>query len=744
MTPINPHAKDKDGNPIPLVGISVELTLQGNLCFQKLLYLFRNEKKHSLEATALIPKPYRSVVTGLTTHGPDGKRVGVIYEKEEAFGKYDDAVEEGITSALVEMESEDQLTLALGAFGAGEGRIIELDLVTDLEEVDGLSTLRIPLTVEERYAPIEVDDEKVDRLSMPILDRVPYAFSLKGVVKGATHSVACMSHEITTKYEETQVTFKLEQKKELPDRDLVLEFEKRINEEEEEEVEAYIGENSEGESFIQVVLRPNLESEVSKQSPNTISYCLDCSGSMNGNMQEAVRALQCCIRSMEENTMFNITFFGSNFEKLFDRDQPFNEKTLKQAMNRLEHTSADMGGTEMLTALKASWKGQSESRALVLITDGATHDIDRILSEAKMIYGLRCFTLGIGYGASQALMEGLADATGGASEILHGDGELENVVMRQFSRIFQPRLDNVRLVSKPRGLLDPEPKLGPIYVGDGLSLMARVKKEVEIKSIKVTAEGPSGDHTWKAIPQKTKEGNALGKIWAHRCAIDLESESGIFENHIQRRRAPRKLRKATDLAIKYQVLSRSTGMVVVDEKSKETEDGRGKFIKVPMQKMHKKDVTLACLMPMDVDAAPRMLSKKIINEVNYSEKSYSHEVFSDLAMSEPEEPAYRKDMEYMEQFQPDGLFDCWDLFDENERKKVWINLPDQLDDSLRKRIASTLLVLEEFKSNPEWRRKHRVAIKKADLAIKQKIGNYERLNEMIFSKKAGLFSWFRK
>jgi hypothetical protein len=138
------------------------------------------------------------------------------------------------------------------------------------------------------------------------------------------------------------------------------------------------------------------------------------------------------------------------------------------------------------------------------------------------------------------------------------------------------------------------------------------------------------------------------------------------------------------------------------------------------------------------------VSKQIINEVNYSEKSYSHEVYSDLAMSEPEEPVCRKDMEYMDQFQPDGLFDCWDLFDERERQRVWENLPDQIEDTLRKRIVSTLLVLEEFKKNPEWRRKHRVAIKKADLAIKQKFGNYERLNELIFPKKGKLFGWFRK
>ena len=73
---------------------------------------------------------------------------------------------------------------------------------------------------------------------------------------------------------------------------------------------------------------------------------MDRSGSMNGDSIEAVRrALQLCLRSLEEGDAFDVVGFGSTFQTLFGAPRPYAQASLDEASAHVERLQADLGGT---------------------------------------------------------------------------------------------------------------------------------------------------------------------------------------------------------------------------------------------------------------------------------------------------------------------------------------------------------------------------------------------------------------
>ena len=87
--------------------------------------------------------------------------------------------------------------------------------------------------------------------------------------------------------------------------------------------------------------------------PREVMFLVDRSGSMGGTSIEEVRnALQLCLRSMIPGCRFNIVGFGSTFEALFPASRAYDERSLAEASAHVAALDADLGGTEILPALK--------------------------------------------------------------------------------------------------------------------------------------------------------------------------------------------------------------------------------------------------------------------------------------------------------------------------------------------------------------------------------------------------------
>ena len=111
------------------------------------------------------------------------------------------------------------------------------------------------------------------------------------------------------------------------------------------------------------------------------------------------------------------------------------------------------------------------------------------------------FTLGIGYGASDQLVRGLARASGGWAEFVHPNERVEPKVMRQMARVGAGEAGDVTV---DWGGLEPDlvapADLPPLFPGSTLTVYGRVPKD------KANAARAAKQVVEVARGQKTAEG----------------------------------------------------------------------------------------------------------------------------------------------------------------------------------------------------------------------------------------------
>jgi len=130
-------------------------------------------------------------------------------------------------------------------------------------------------------------------------------------------------------------------------------------------------------------------------------------------IKKAKEALAYFLRSLPQESYFNVWSFGGDYNPLFQQSKPYTDETLKEALSVIQGFQADMGGTEIAGPLtqiftKESLKGHP--RQVFLLTDGEVSDTNHIVSlvgeNSKLC---RVHGIGIGEGASKALLKGCAE-----------------------------------------------------------------------------------------------------------------------------------------------------------------------------------------------------------------------------------------------------------------------------------------------------------------------------------------------
>merc|ERR1712232_33441 len=172
-------------------------------------------------------------------------------------------------------------------------------------------------------------------------------------------------------------------------------------------------------------------------------FLLDRSGSMSGGqIRKAADSLQLFLRSLPQNSQFDIVGFGSTWQSLFGESVGYNASSFKKASDHAQHVQADLGGTEILAPLQAIFQRkipERHARRIVVLTDGQVSNTEQVIATVRSNAATAgVFTVGIGGGVSHHLVDGLAAAGGGAAEYVAGDERLEQKVIRQLRRALQP------------------------------------------------------------------------------------------------------------------------------------------------------------------------------------------------------------------------------------------------------------------------------------------------------------------
>jgi hypothetical protein len=566
--------RDETHAAVPLTGVSIEAEVNGLCARVSVGHRYVNRESTPIEAVYVFPLDEGAAVCGFEAVVDGTLVVGEVQEREKAFETYDDAMADGHGAFLLDEERPDVFQASVGNLLPGKEVLLRLTYVTELSIDGGCARFTIPTTISPRYAPAAdhtgVGRSDAQTLNPPVAWSVPYGLnlSMRIAMPGKISTLESPSHPISLTLNEHEATVTLAREQAALDRDFVL----SIGAAGMDSPQAVIERAEDGTEAVAVSFVPTFSETA---SPAEIVFVVDRSGSMEGTSIEEVRnALQLCLRSMISGCRFNIVGFGATYESLFPETRAYDQSSLDAASRHVRELRANLGGTEILPALEftLSQPRHAElSRQVVILTDGQVTNTDAVLAlVAKHAAEARVFTFGIGAGASQHLVRGLARAGGGAAEFIYPGERIEPKVVRQFGRLLSPALHDVKVEWIGEPVTSMPMKVPPVFAGSRL-LVYGFPKRVRPAAVRLSATSPSG-HLAFEVPfadVRVTAGKSVTTLAARARIRELE-ESGEWLATRGSRQTERKhgsvTREIIELSIRYGLISRETSFVAVERR----------------------------------------------------------------------------------------------------------------------------------------------------------------------------------
>ena len=559
------------GQPVPLCGVAYDGLLCGTAFQLRIIQRYRNHEEQPIEATYLFPAPEGAAVCGLTVTLGDRVLRAVVEEREKAFDLYDEAMGRGETAVLLDQERPNVFQMSVGNLLPGEEAVVEVRLVMDAKPDGEEIRLMVPTTISPRYHPPTSDpalQAEIERITPPYAASVPYGLSVAFELEMASdiRSVSSESHPVDVTVSGNRATVRLAQREAAMDRDFILKCRTAAPHAASAQAAA-----AHGHDHVVVTLVPDLE-RAAEPAPRRVVFLVDCSGSMQGDsIDEARRAVELCLRALRAGDRFQIVRFGSTVDSLSPGLLEYTQKSLDDAVDRIRAMDANLGGTEILPALRHIFSGAGEGRLdLVVLTDGEVGNEAEVLELARQNRGrCRIFSFGIGAGSSEHLVRGLARESGGESEFIFPGERIEPKVLRQFARIDTPLLQEVHIDWGGLPVEAAPVQIPPVFAGDALGVAARLSKEgaqfPDGAVVRLTAATPDGRKEWSAEVKRVEHGDVVPLLWARRRIRDLESGFGAPSGSTQRRQRPKGTGPLVDLSREYGLVCSETSFVGVVE-----------------------------------------------------------------------------------------------------------------------------------------------------------------------------------
>uniref|UniRef100_A0A4W5LPK9 von Willebrand factor A domain containing 5A n=1 Tax=Hucho hucho TaxID=62062 RepID=A0A4W5LPK9_9TELE len=489
--------------PVPLKSIAVEVIVKGHVATVSSTLQYENQEESPLEAIFVFPLPGEAAICRFSAKIGQTEVVAEVQEKQKARDQYDDALSSGQQAFLLEEsdESPDVFKLSVGSLPPGEKASVSLDYVTELavQADDGLR-LCLPAVLNPRYQP--QDRGGSAQVSSVPAGSVPYSLSLSASVS-SPHPICRVESNCPLdplnylNTEKTQATVSLAAGHQF-DRDVELLYYQDTHQPtaivEAAQTSAKPG-SLMGDPVVMLSMYPEFPNDVmsSMTSHGEFLFVVDRSGSMSclihsgpgaqDRIGSARDTLLLLLKSLPIGCYFNIIGFGSSYESFFP--VKYSQKTMDEALQKVKGIRADLGGTEILQPLKHIYSQPclpDQPRQLFLFTDGEVGNTKEVLDLVKANSGShRCFSFGIGEGASSALISGVAKQGGGHAQFITGQDRMQPKVMQSLRFALQPAVVDISVkwnVPKGVSVTPLSPPIRVIFQGQRALLYAQVTGEV--------------------------------------------------------------------------------------------------------------------------------------------------------------------------------------------------------------------------------------------------------------------------
>ncbi|BFL81981.1 hypothetical protein LFREDSHE_04310 [Shewanella baltica] len=546
------------GELIALRSVDITAKLTGVLSEVEIKQHYQNSTTTNIETVYTFPLPIDAVLTSLEVEINGELLQGRVKANRAAEDDYEDAIVNGDTAVLLSKISDGLYCINLGNLLAGEAAVITFRYA-QLHQWQG-ERLRfyLPTTIAPKYGTPQltnIAEHQLPQHSLLATYKLTFSISIEGLLAGT--AIHCPSHSVEHQVINQIMNVSLN-RLQVMDRDFILELEKP---------KGYVGEGywaDDGEHTVALtsfIPTPESKPESTPQhDPRCIKIVVDCSGSMAGDsIKQARIALIEVVNQLATHDYFNIILFGSRHQKLFEESVLATAANIQIAKKTLHKLEADLGGTEMKSALEAAYRSHSPTMLptdLLLITDGQTWKEDEVLDSAAQA-NHRHFVIGVGSAVSEAFLSKLAKVTGGASDFVTPNEAMSTRIVQHFKRMKQPPLQNPQLCLSDKYAAPlcfnalPTHK-NTLFLGDTVNLftlyegypaaVADLYYEGEFNEAEKEHEVYGSTIT---ITHKYNDQGLLARLAAHdRLSVVSEDE-------------------ALEIAEKYQLITKSTSYILV-------------------------------------------------------------------------------------------------------------------------------------------------------------------------------------
>lgn len=423
-------------NEICLKALSWNCQVNHLHCILKSEQIYLNTSPDPVEAVYTFALPRGAVVTNFAIDIGGKLLQAQVAKTQQAADRYEKAIEDGDLPAMIEYCKDGLCTLNIGRIKPNEKVVISITCEWIQERVGDTVRFTIPTVIADRYSR---DGSQGDLLPHQYVESSAFAeypikahFEFVGREYENARFAAPGFSPVCT-FNNGSVAIDIDHG--FADRDLVVTAE-NVN----AVAYSYLLDDDGQYRGIVVLPVPKLSDEVCNRELS-LSLVVDCSGSMVGAaIQEARRALNSLPELLTERDKLTLTLFGSEQQVVFKKSQACTKTFFRRDfIPKVTQIDANLGGTEMTAALKEATKYTTGPTDVLLMTDGEIWETDECIELAKN-RGQRVFVIGIGNAANGQFCHSIAEATGGAVEMVLPTEDMTAVMARMIQRMRRPSL----------------------------------------------------------------------------------------------------------------------------------------------------------------------------------------------------------------------------------------------------------------------------------------------------------------
>ncbi len=560
------------GSDFPLLSTTADVNITGPIASVTVTQTYQNNGTVPIEAIYVFPASTRAAVYEMSMYIGDRIIKADIQEKNQAKQTYEKAKAEGKRASLLEQSRPNVFQMSVGNILPDDIIKVELKYNEFLIPESKIYSFVYPTVVGPKF----VDSKHLSAQDASVVN-TPYSkekidptydFDIIVDVNGGEGMVlntsVSPSHKVNVDREgPSAICAKLDaSEKKGGNKDFIFNY-------------SFAGDkisngtflySHKGENFFLTMLEPPARMIDNEIPAREYIFVVDVSGSMYGFpidvSKELMKDLVSKLRPIDK---FNVLQFSGGSRLFAEKSVLANEENLGEVFNFIDNMRGG-GGTQILNALERALALPSDevvnSRSIVVVTDGYVH-VEREAFEliSKNLNKSNLFAFGIGKSVNRHLIEGMAHVGQGEAFVITDIAEAPKQAKKFRKYIEHPLLTNIDISFENLEVYDVIPETVPDLLAERPLYIFGKYKGTPKGQIKI--KGAQGNRmfnkTIQINPEMEKASNSpIRYLWAREKIRFLDDLNNLSQSEAS-------VKEVTDLGLKYNLLTKYTSFVAVEE-----------------------------------------------------------------------------------------------------------------------------------------------------------------------------------